>query len=80
MNIIEIDIPPKSKTIILSRARIIVREITLFCQCAYVNVVLLDDNGNIQDCHTFKHEHDDFINCKEVQYLIDWVKNKLLTI
>ena len=79
MDIIEIDIPCKTKTININKARLWVSQIKLF-ENAFIDVRLLDDNGSVQECYHFILEHDEYKEWKEDQYLIDWVKNKLLEI
>ena len=76
MDLIEIDIPCKTKTINMNKARIWVSQIKLF-ENAFIDVRLLDDNGSVQECHLFILEHDEYKEWKEDQYLIDWVKEKL---
>ena len=79
MDIIEIDIPTVIKTIQMNKARIWVRQVTLF-ECAILDVRLLDDDNTVHECFTFRLENDEYMDWKEDQYLIDWVRAKLLEI
>ena len=76
MHVIEIDIPVKIKTIELIKATIWIREISLF-DFAIIDVRLVDSNGSIHDMLSYKLEGQDYLDWKDDQYLIDWIKLRL---
>ena len=77
MNFIEIDIPAKIKTIELIKATIWIREISLF-DYAIIDVRLVDSIGSVHDTFSYKLEGQDYLDWKDDQYLIDWIKSKLI--
>jgi hypothetical protein len=75
-DVIEIDIPTIRKTIELKKARILIRQVHLF-DCAMLDVRLLDEDGTVWKCLTFRISDQEYREWTNDQYLIDWVKNKL---
>ena len=77
MDIIEIDITTKTKTVFLNKAIIWVRQIKLF-EYAIIDVRLTDLFGSIHETHTFKLEGQEYLDWRDDKYLIDWIKLKLI--
>ena len=76
MDIIEIEIAPITRTVLLSQALIWVKQVKLF-EYAMIEVRLLDDFDKTWDIFTYKIEGDEYKNWRDDQFLIDWVRNKL---
>ena len=79
MDLIEIDIEPRNKTILLTSALIWVRQIKLF-EYAMIEVRLKDSSDKTWDIHTLKLEGFEYLEWHSDQYLIDWVKDKISNI
>jgi hypothetical protein len=79
MDLIEIDIEPRNKIILLTSASIWVRQIKLF-EFAIIEVRLKDSSDKTWDTHTFKIEGFEYLEWNSDQYLIDWVKSKIRNI
>ena len=76
MDLIEIEIAPITRSVLLSSAVIWVRQVKLF-EYAMIDVRLMDDFDKTWDVFTYKIEGDDYRNWTNDQFLIDWVRNKL---
>ena len=76
MDIIEIEIAPITRSVLLNQALIWIRQVKLF-EYAIIEVRLLDDFDKTWDIFTYRIEGQEYLNWKDDQFLIDWVRNKL---
>ena len=76
MDIIEIEIAPITRSILLNHALIWIRQVKLF-EYAMIDVRLMDDFDKTWDVFTYKIEGTEYLNWQNDQYIIDWVRNKL---
>ena len=76
MDIIRIEIEPMTRTVLINEAIIWVRQLKLF-EYAWIEVSIRDDCDKSWDNFRYKIEGEEYLNWKDDQYLIDWVKNKL---
>jgi hypothetical protein len=76
MDIIEIEIAPITRSVLLGQALIWVRQVKLF-EYAVIEVRLMDDFDKTYDVLTYRIEGQEYFNWKDDNYLIDWVRNKL---
>jgi hypothetical protein len=76
MDIIEIEISPITRSVLLGQALIWVKQVKLF-EFAIIEVRLMDDFDKTWDVFTYKIEGQEYLNWQNDQYIIDWVRNKL---
>ena len=76
MDIIEIEIAPITRSVLLNQALIWIRQVKLF-EYAMIEVRLMDDFDKTWDVLTYKIEGTEYLNWQNDQYIIDWVRNKL---